>query len=75
MKRYAIICYEALYETLEIHLIETDIEKGTEDFEQLIEQFDSNHMNMMIVDADKFLDTIKMMDLTEFKTMTKKDLA
>ena len=74
-KKYAILHYDSLYESFDINLIETDIERGTEDFNALIDSFDTNHGHTMVMNGDKFLDIIKMFDLTQpFTRLTKEHL-
>lgn len=74
MKRYAIINYDALYEDVTLDLIETNIERDTEEWEELIESYETNHGTLIVMDGDKFVDTIKMADLTKFAEVKKEEL-
>ena len=72
MEKYAIINYDSLYDSVDVDLIETDIKQGTEDWEILIESYETNHGTIIVASGEKFLKEIK--DLKDFRKVTKEDL-
>ncbi|MEK6880550.1 MAG: hypothetical protein AABY22_13115 [Nanoarchaeota archaeon] len=61
-KKYIIMSYDGLAEDLEFYFIETDIEKWTDEFVEMLESFETNHSNNIILNYDEFLNSIKDID-------------
>lgn len=63
MKNYLAIIYEGISDELEFVVFKTNAEQGTEDFENIIEDMETNHSNIIIKQIDeqllKEVDTLK----------------
>lgn len=58
-KKYVVIEYDGLSEDIYFYFFETDVEKWSEEFNQILEDYEGNHSNLIVVDFDKFKDAIK----------------